>query len=82
MNHLINCECGKIDGQRLCPWRGTRDDMSVIEWMPNHLRDSHRAAGNRGLYPHNGSQRLILSPECAEAYLESEGEEWFTIIDG
>lgn len=39
---------------------------TLIEYMPAHLRASHDAAGNSGVYPHNGAERayvdgLILS---------------------
>lgn len=34
---------------------------TLIEYMPAYLRKSHRAAGNRGLYPHNGAQRVWVA---------------------
>jgi hypothetical protein len=35
--------------------------LSLIEYMPAHLRASHEAAGNRGCYPHNGAVRVLVS---------------------
>lgn len=32
----------------------------LIETMPDHIRGSHRAAGNWGTYPANGAQRRIV----------------------
>jgi hypothetical protein len=34
--------------------------------MPEYLRDSHRAAGNSGSYPANGSLRLRVQDACAD----------------
>jgi hypothetical protein len=39
----------------------TENILSLIEYMPAFLRASHEAAGNRGVYPHNGSERVIVS---------------------
>lgn len=36
------------------------DDPVLVERMPDHLRDSHRAARNWGSYPHNGAERVIV----------------------
>lgn len=41
----------------------TRTTKYLIETMPDHLRGSHRAAGNWGVYPHNGAERRIVD-EC------------------
>lgn len=59
------CQCGEATGER-CAWSGPRDQMATVDWMPEHLRESHRAAGNAGAYPHNGALRLRVHPDCAE----------------
>ena len=69
-NELRRCECGEITGVR-CEWVGPSDDMVVVEWMPIYLRASHEAAGGRGVYPHNGAQRLLLEKGCAEMHQEA-----------
>jgi hypothetical protein len=38
----------------------------LVEHMPESLRASHEAAGNRGVYPHNGALRLRVSQGCAD----------------
>lgn len=37
----------------------------LVERMPEHLRASHRAAGNWGQYPHNGAERVLVHRDCA-----------------
>lgn len=37
----------------------------LIERMPDHLRESHRKAGNWGDYPHNGAERVLVHRDCA-----------------
>ena len=39
-----------------------------------HLRASHEAAGNWGVYPYNGAERLRCCPACAEM-LQAEQDE-------
>ncbi len=46
-------------------------DLVILETMPDHLRASHRAAGNWGTYPHNGATRVV----CERAIAEQEVEE-------
>lgn len=65
----VHCECGEATGQR-CAWTGPRTKTVVIEWMPAYLRESHRAAGNAGVYPHNGALRLRVHPDCAALLAE------------
>ena len=54
-------------GSTVQPSNPTETDMatdnilSLIEYMPAYLRASHEAAGNRGIYPHNGAERVIVS---------------------
>lgn len=74
------CECGQITGVA-CEWNGPINEMAVVEWMPECIRASHVAAGNRGSYPHNGAWRLTVESSCAERIVESDPE-WSTIIKG
>lgn len=70
---LETCDCGEWSG---VPCDGPR--QTTVEWMPPHLRESHRAAGGggsyHGCYPSNGALRLRVSNTCAESMLESDGE--------
>lgn len=50
------------------------EDAVIVETMPDHLRGSHRAAGNWGVYPHNGAERRIMTHSDAEALLGDEPE--------
>lgn len=59
------CQCGTVNGSP-CGWRGPPQWAATVEHMPEHLRASHQAARNRGVYPHNGAVRLHVSKECAE----------------
>jgi hypothetical protein len=72
------CECGEVLGES-CRWEGPEAEMVTVEYMPEYLRASHIAAGNRGVWPHNGSLRLRCSPECATLICEGEGD-WAVII--
>ena len=74
----VLCECGQVSGVR-CEWTGAEADTVLVEWMPAYLRESHEAAGNRGVYPHNGATRLRVQDSCAEWILESEGD-WAHVI--
>jgi hypothetical protein len=67
------CGCGEWAGEP-CGWRGPLSEMVVVEWMPEHLRDSHAAARNSGCYPHNGAARVACHHECADLLIESEGD--------
>ena len=49
---------------------------TLIEYMPMHLRDSHRAAGNSGRWPHNGSERLYVAGDVPP----SELDEWASVL--
>ncbi len=59
----------------------TRDlsDLVVIEHMPDHHRASHRAAGNWGVYPHNGAERRVVDRVTAEEM--AEGDEYDHIVE-
>ena len=73
----IKCQCGA--------WSGSACDATVaaewavVEWMPRDLRASHETAGNRGRYPHNGAERLLVTSACAEAMIEADGE-WCEVV--
>lgn len=51
----------------------------LIETMPAHLRASHRAARNWGVYPHNGAERRRVPLEEAEEICDPEYDH---IVDG
>lgn len=72
------CESGTATGEP-CTWTGKACDLVIVEWMPEHLRASHEAAGNWGEYPYNGAQRLRCCPACAEMLQADEGEEPITV---
>ncbi len=67
------CESGTATGVR-CEGIG----VTEVEWMPNWLRASHEAAGNSGIWPHNGAVRLMMCPECAEELLADR--EWCSAV--
>lgn len=50
------------------------EDAVAVEVMPRHLRESHRAAGNSGVYPHSGARRYIVDRSCVVE------DEWTYII--
>ena len=54
-------------------------DPVIVEVMPEHLRASHEAAGNSGVYPHNGSERSILGREEA-GDMVGDDPEWVSIV--
>ena len=47
----------------------TYADPVLVERMPEHLRDSHRAAGNWGSYPANGAERVIVERADTEKWV-------------
>lgn len=55
----------------------TCPDTIIIEIMPAYLRETHRAAGNSGSYPHNGSARYII-PADLSGYVEED--EWTRVV--
>jgi hypothetical protein len=70
------CECGTITGVRCeAPEGGAR---VLVEWMPEALRESHRAGGNAGCWPHNGAERLRVHPACAEWILR---DSWASLAE-
>lgn len=74
----ILCECGQWSGER-CSWHGPVADTVVVEFMPQHTRASHVAAGNCGTYPSNGSVLIRAERTCADRMVETDGE-WCKIL--
>jgi len=75
---ITRCGCGEITGTP-CPWDTPSTDALEVEWMPPHLRQNHEAAGNHGVYPHNGARRLILAPTCARDVVAADPT-WTAIV--
>lgn len=72
------CECGQASGEA-CDATLRRDAVVTVEWMPRSLRANHEAAGNSGVWPHNGAERLRCDEACADAIVESDPE-WSSIV--
>ncbi len=64
---MNKCESGEATGEYCAG-----EAAETVDWMPMHLRASHQAAGNWGVYPHNGELRLHVCKECAEMLREEE----------
>lgn len=77
--NTVKCDCGKITGGG-CGWEGDRAETVLVEYMPKHLRASHTAAGNSGVYPHNGAIRVRVEESCAEEIVAAE-EGWASVVD-
>lgn len=73
-----HCGCGEWLGQP-CDRESETSDMIEIEWMPEQFRESHNAAHNAGVYPHNGAQRALVAVDCARMMRESDPD-WTEII--
>jgi hypothetical protein len=54
--------------------------LVILETMPEHLRASHRAAGNWGSYPHNGAERRTVSRDEAEQEIEADADGYARIV--
>ena len=52
---------------------------TLIEYMPACHRASHRAAGNSGIYPHNGARRDWVE-EHPDDVLEHLDTEWASVV--
>ena len=78
MANARQCECGEWSGES-CEWSGTAAEMVTVEWMPEHLRQSHADAGNSGSWPHNGAIRSAVELSCAERMIECDGH-WARIV--
>jgi hypothetical protein len=72
----MECQCGKITGVGCC-WSGPAAETVLVEHMPEHHRASHEAAGNRGVYPHNGSVRLRVARACVADVVDGD---WTTEV--
>lgn len=55
--------------------------MVTVETMPDWCRASHRAAGNWGVYPHNGAERSEVTEEEAAELIESDPDGYAHIVD-
>lgn len=75
---VVACECGAWAGE-CCQWSGPRSETVVVEWMPEQIRASHVAAGNRGSYPHNGAVRNRVARSCADWMIEHDPE-WVEVV--
>jgi len=65
---------------RGCEIQLVPSDMVTIEEMPDHHRGSHRAARNWGVYPHNGATRRRVSRDEAEEIVESDADNYASIV--
>lgn len=52
----------------------------IVETMPDHLRSSHRAAGNWGVYPLNGAERTRVEVSAAEEICAEDDGEYNHIV--
>jgi hypothetical protein len=57
------CESALL-GSEGCSFEGPGGALTMVEYMPEDLRASHAAAGNRGVYPYNGAIRARVCPDC------------------
>ncbi len=73
-----NCECGTATGFPCAA--ELFEDAVLLEYMPEFLRRSHEAAGNSGVYPHNGATRFRCAPDCADLLIE-ENPGWAEIVE-
>ena len=77
--HLpVDCACGRIT-DAACPWRGPWRETVCVEYVPEWVRDSHRAAGNSGTYPANGAIRVRVQRQCA-AEIQDWAGQWARIV--
>jgi hypothetical protein len=60
----------------------TKTTTVIVETMPEHLRSSHRAAGNWGSYPVNGATRERLDLDEAEEIVEADEDGYDHIVEG
>ena len=74
----VKCQCGQWSGEP-CQWSGPKSKTMVVEFMPEHLRASHEAAGNSGNYPHNGAVRVRVEESCAALMAKTDGQ-WCAVV--
>lgn len=60
---------------------GYPSPLVIVETMPDHLRGSHRAAGNWGVYPHNGAERLIRFRDEAQELVDNDPDGYASIVE-
>jgi len=77
MSTQLHCDCGELTG---VPCAATPETMTVVEFMPEHLRASQEAAGGSGRYPHNGAIRVAVTRSCAYSILDDD--EWAVEVNG
>lgn len=79
----VQCRCGAWTGEP-CRWSGPTSEMVTVEYMPEHLRSQHQAAGNSGSYPYNGAMRVTVSATCADRLLnggDGSDDGWAWIVE-
>jgi len=69
--------CQVQEGRHL----GYPSPLAIVETMPDHLRASHRAAGNWGVYPLNGAERSIRFREEAIEIVENDPDGYANIVE-
>ena len=74
----VPCQCGQWSGEP-CQWSGSKNETVVVEFMPEHLRASHEAAGNSGSYPGNGAVRVRVEASCAALMAKTDGQ-WCAVV--
>lgn len=52
----------------------------LLDTMPDHLRESHRKAGNWGVWPHNGASREVCTREEAEEIVAADPDGYDHIV--
>lgn len=55
-------------------------DLVVVERMPDCWRGSHRAAGNWGVYPANGSERGVVTRAEAEGIVAADADGYDHVV--
>lgn len=58
------------------------NEIVTVETMPDHLRESHRAAGNWGRYPGNGAIRSQVMRFEAEEMVAADPDGYASIVGG
>jgi hypothetical protein len=72
----VGRDSGEAAALRWAVGAGWVSDCVTIEEMPDHLRASHRAAGNWGQYPSNGAVRRVVERGEAEAIIWEDEDEY------
>jgi hypothetical protein len=57
----------------------TSSTFTVVETMPEHLRESHRSARNFGVWPHNGAERVLMTHDAA-AMVDEDADGYTRIV--